>query len=61
MRRANRQKRTGAEQENAVSTDVPGAVAPLTERTAPHSPDALAAALAGLHYPASPTYDAERS
>ena len=31
--------------------EVPGQVAPLAERAAPHSPDALAAALAGLHYP----------
>jgi transcriptional regulator with XRE-family HTH domain len=31
--------------------EVPGEVAPLTERSAPHSPDALAAALAGLRYP----------
>ena len=31
--------------------DVPGAVAPLDEKAAPHSPDALVAALAGLHYP----------
>jgi transcriptional regulator with XRE-family HTH domain len=31
--------------------EVPGAVAPLVERAAPHSPDAVAAALAGLHYP----------
>jgi transcriptional regulator with XRE-family HTH domain len=30
---------------------VPGTVAPLSEDAAPRSPDALAAALAGLHYP----------
>lgn len=32
--------------------DVPSEVVPLTDRSAPDSPDALAAALAGLHYPA---------
>ena len=31
--------------------EVPGAVAPLDEKAAPHSPDLLVAALAGLHYP----------